>query len=105
MRRPLLLLLSLLTTTLLLAWLFGSNQPVRHGDARAEDATVGSAANVVATAEPRPNDGDPLRVLPGRYRAELARRWRSEDGAWRFEPLGITRTVELRAGERTAIRF
>lgn len=52
-----------------------------------------------------PHDGDPLRVLPGRYRAELARRWRSEGGAWRLEPLGITRTVELRAGERTAIRF
>ena len=51
-----------------------------------------------------PDDGDPLRVLPGRYRAELPRRRRSE-GAWRFEPLGITRTVELRAGERTAIRF
>lgn len=67
MRRPLQLLLSLLTTALLLAWLFGSNQPVRHGDAKAEDATAGPAADVVATAEPLvvPEVGERSRAVDG----------------------------------------
>lgn len=44
-------------------------------------------------------------VLPGRYRAELARIAHAADGSWQAVPLGITRRIELRAGERTAIRF
>lgn len=44
-------------------------------------------------------------VLPGRDRAELARIERAADGSWQPIPLGIARMIELRAGDRTAIRF
>lgn len=44
-------------------------------------------------------------LLPGRYRAELARIEHAADGSWRAVPLGITRVVELPAGSTVAIRF
>lgn len=44
-------------------------------------------------------------VLPGRYRAELARRRTLPDGTVHVEGLGITRDLELRAGQTVEIRF
>lgn len=74
------------------------------------DACVLLHAEAAPAAAPecldfRPNDGNALRVMAGRHRAELARRRRSADGGWRVESLGITRTVELHAAERMAVRF
>lgn len=50
-------------------------------------------------------DSNSLRVLPGLYRAELARWHRTADGTVQVEPLGITKTLDLHAGEPTAVRF
>jgi hypothetical protein len=44
-------------------------------------------------------------VLPGRYRAELARIEHAADGSWQAVPLGITRDLELAAGQTVEIRF
>ena len=51
------------------------------------------------------NEGFGLSVLPGRYRAELARIEHAADGSWHPVPLGITRDLELSAGQTVAIRF
>lgn len=44
-------------------------------------------------------------VRPGRYRAELARRRRLPDGSMHVEGLGITRDLELAAGQTVEVRF
>ena len=50
-------------------------------------------------------ESERVTVLPGRYRAELARIERAADGSWQPVPLGIARMIELPAGQTVEIRF